>query len=57
MIDNADIIQQNSQDATTSIAGLQARVAAHKNFDNQVSVLPFLSSSRAADRQSTRRNR
>ena len=47
VIDNADIIQQNSQDATTSIAGLQARVAAHKNFDNQVARLVFAPSAQS----------
>lgn len=45
--DNAAIVQQNSQDATISIAGLNARVAAHKNFDGLVTSLAFPASAQA----------
>ena len=41
VIDKAAIVQQNSPDVTTSIKGLDARLLAHKNFDNQVANLTF----------------
>jgi flagellar basal body-associated protein FliL len=48
--DEAAVIQQNNPDATTSIAGIQARLAAHQNFDGLVTSLVF-SASAQADQQ------
>ena len=49
--DNVAIVQRDSPDVTTSIAGLNARAAAHKNFDNQVAALAFTSAAGTADQQ------
>jgi hypothetical protein len=39
--DNAEIVQQNSRDQATSIAGIDARINLHTAFDRQVAAIMF----------------